>query len=55
MPQQLSGAVVAFSGFHAGMRAGSGAQGAGQAAMHAVVAGCVWILVLDFVVVFVMY
>lgn len=51
----LFGAVVAFTGFHAGLRARSGAQGAGQAAMRAVVSGCVWILVLDFAVVFVMY
>ncbi len=49
------GGVIAFTGFHAGLRAEPGARGAGRAAMRAAVAGCVWILVLDFVIVFLMY
>jgi phospholipid/cholesterol/gamma-HCH transport system permease protein len=49
------GGVVAFTGLHAGLRAAPGARGTGQAAMRAVVAACVWILVLDFVIIFVMY
>ena len=49
------GGVVAFTGFHAGYRAEPGARGAGRAAMSAVVAACVWILVLDFVIIFVLY
>lgn len=49
------GGVVAFTGFREGLRAGAGARGVGQAAMKAVVAACVWILVLDFLVIFVMY
>lgn len=49
------GGVIAFAGYHAGLRAGAGARGTGQAAMRAVVSGCVWILVLDFVIIFVMY
>src|SRR5690606_10675621 len=49
------GGVVAFTGFHAGLRAAPGARGTGQAAMRAVVAACVWVLVLDFVIIFVMY
>jgi phospholipid/cholesterol/gamma-HCH transport system permease protein len=51
----IFGGVVAFTGFHAGLRAGSGARGTGQAAMSAVVSACVWILVLDFLIIFVMY
>jgi phospholipid/cholesterol/gamma-HCH transport system permease protein len=51
----IFGGVVAFTGFHAGLRAGPGARGTGRAAMSAVVAGCVWILVLDFVIIFLMY
>jgi phospholipid/cholesterol/gamma-HCH transport system permease protein len=49
------GGVVTFTGFHAGLRAAPGARGTGQAAMQAVVAACVWILVLDFVIIFLMY
>lgn len=49
------GGVVAFSGYHAGLRASAGARGTGQAAMRAVVSACVWILVLDFVLIFVLY
>jgi len=49
------GGVVAFAGYHAGLRAAPGARGTGQAAMRAVVSACVWILVLDFVIIFVMY
>lgn len=49
------GGVVAFTGFHAGLRAAPGARGTGEAAMRAVVSACVWILVLDFVIIFVMY
>jgi phospholipid/cholesterol/gamma-HCH transport system permease protein len=49
------GGVVTFTGFHAGLRAGSGARGTGVAAMQAVVAACVWILVLDFVIIFLLY
>jgi phospholipid/cholesterol/gamma-HCH transport system permease protein len=49
------GGVIAFAGYHAGLRAGAGARGTGQAAMRAVVSGCVWILVLDFAIIFVMY
>jgi len=51
----IFGGVVAFSGYHAGLRASPGARGTGQAAMRAVVSACVWILVLDFVIIFVMY
>lgn len=49
------GGVVAFAGYHAGLRASAGARGTGQAAMRAVVSACVWILVLDFVLIFVLY
>jgi phospholipid/cholesterol/gamma-HCH transport system permease protein len=49
------GGVVAFTGFHEGLRAGSGARGVGQAAMRAVVSACVWILVLDFLIIFMLY
>ncbi len=49
------GGTLAFAGLHAGLRAEPGARGAGRAAMRAVVSGCVWILVLDFVIVFLMY
>ena len=49
------GGVVAFTGFHEGLRAGAGARGVGQAAMKAVVSACVWILVLDFLIIFVLY
>lgn len=49
------GGVVTFTGMHAGLRAEPGAHGTGRAAMHAVVAACVWILVLDFFIVFLMY
>lgn len=49
------GGVVAFTGFREGLRAGSGARGVGQAAMQAVVAACVWILVLDFLIIFLLY
>src|SRR5690606_8206096 len=49
------GAALSFAGVHAGLRAEPGARGAGRAAMRAVVSGCVWILMLDFVIVFVMY
>jgi phospholipid/cholesterol/gamma-HCH transport system permease protein len=51
----IFGGVVAFAGYHAGLRAAPGARGTGQAAMRAVVSACVWILVLDFVIIFVMY
>jgi phospholipid/cholesterol/gamma-HCH transport system permease protein len=51
----IFGGVVAFAGYHAGLRAAPGARGTGQAAMRAVVSGCVWILVLDFMIIFVMY
>lgn len=49
------GGVVAFAGYHAGLRALPGARGTGQAAMRAVVSACVWILVLDFVLIFILY
>ena len=49
------GGVVTFAGFHAGLKAGPGARGTGQAAMNAVVSASVWILVLDFVIIFLMY
>jgi phospholipid/cholesterol/gamma-HCH transport system permease protein len=49
------GGALAFAGLHAGLRAEPGARGAGRAAMRAVVSGCVWILVLDFLIVFLMY
>ncbi len=49
------GGVVAFMGFYHGLRAEAGAKGVGQAAMRSVVSSCVWILVLDFVIVFVVY
>jgi phospholipid/cholesterol/gamma-HCH transport system permease protein len=49
------GGVVAFTGFHEGLRAGAGARGVGAAVMRAVVSACVWILVLDFVIIFVLY
>jgi phospholipid/cholesterol/gamma-HCH transport system permease protein len=51
----IFGGVVAFTGYHAGLRAGPGARGTGQAAMSAVVSACVWVLVLDFLIIFVMY
>lgn len=49
------GGVITFAGYHAGLRAAAGARGTGQAAMRAVVSACVWILVLDFVIIFIMY
>ena len=49
------GGALAFAGLHAGLRAEPGARGAGRAAMRAVVSGCVWILVLDFAIVFTLY
>ena len=49
------GGVVAFTGFQEGLRAGPGARGVGQAAMRAVVSACVWILVLDFLIIFMLY
>lgn len=49
------GGALAFAGLHAGLRAEPGARGAGRAAMRAVVSGCVWILVLDFLIVFTLY
>jgi phospholipid/cholesterol/gamma-HCH transport system permease protein len=49
------GGVVAFTGFQEGLRAGAGARGVGQAAMKAVVSACVWILVLDFLIIFMLY
>lgn len=49
------GGALSFAGLHAGLRAEPGARGAGRAAMRAVVSGCVWILVLDFLIVFLLY
>ena len=47
------GGVVALMGFYQGVKAGAGAKGVGQAAMRSVVSSCVWILMLDFVIVYV--
>ena len=49
------GIVVSFMGFYHGMRAEAGAKGVGQATMRSVVSSCVWILVLDFIIVYVVY
>jgi phospholipid/cholesterol/gamma-HCH transport system permease protein len=51
----IFGGVVSFTGFHEGLRAGRGARGVGRAVMRAVVSACVWILVLDFLIIFILY
>jgi phospholipid/cholesterol/gamma-HCH transport system permease protein len=49
------GIVVSFMGYYHGIQAAAGAKGVGQATMRSVVSSCVWILVLDFVIVYVVY
>jgi phospholipid/cholesterol/gamma-HCH transport system permease protein len=49
------GLIVVLMGYHHGLTAGSGAKGVGQASMKSVVASCMLILIVDFLIVYIAY
>lgn len=49
------GCIVVLMGYHHGLSAGAGAKGVGQASMRSVVASCMLILIVDFLIVYIAY
>ncbi len=49
------GGIVVLMGYYHGLNAGPGAKGVGQASMKSVVASCMLILIVDFLIVYIAY